>query len=541
MLESAMRFDVLTLFPGLFAGVFEESIVKRAVASGLASIHLHNLRDYATDKHHVTDDIPYGGGGGMVMKVEPIYAALEYLLGGDPAALDHDGPLQVILLSPTGRVFSQAVARELAGRERLVLLCGRYEGVDERVREHLVTDEISIGDYVLSGGEIPAMVLIEGVTRLLPGALGDPLATAQDSHTAGLLEHPHYTRPAIFRGWPVPDQLLSGNHAEVQRWRREQSLRRTLQLRPDLLARAPLSQRDREYLQTLGADIEPSSVTRDVSVDLLSQVVSQLLVSACYELPPEVVQAIESAASTEASATGRVVLRQILENAEIARHGEFPLCQDTGVAVVFLEVGQDVHWVGGSVECAVTEGVRRAYREGYLRKSMVRSPYAERINTGDNTPPILHVSLVPGDRVRVQVMVKGAGSENTSRLHMLRPADGRQGVIDVVVRTVDEAGASACPPLIVGVGIGGTAEHAMLLAKQALLRPLGQSNPDAEDNLLERELLQRINALGIGPAGLGGETTALAVHVSSFPCHMASLPVAVNLQCHSARRQEAVI
>lgn len=244
-----MRFDILTLFPTLFTGVFEESILKRAIASGLVTIALHNIRDYTTDKHHVTDDEPYGGGGGMVMKPEPIFRAVEAILGDEMPTRGKDDPTQIILLSPAGRLFNQAIAYELAQHERLVLICGRYEGVDERVREHLVTDEISIGDYVLSGGEIPAMVIVEAVTRLLPGALGDPMAPLKDSHASGLLEHPHYTRPAVFRGWAVPEVLLSGNHAEVARWRRQQSLLRTAQRRPDLLAKAELTAEDREFLR----------------------------------------------------------------------------------------------------------------------------------------------------------------------------------------------------------------------------------------------------------------------------------------------------
>lgn len=246
-----MRFDILTLFPTLFSGVFEESIVKRAIESNLVSIAIHNIRDYTTDKHHVTDDMPYGGGGGMVMKAEPIFRAVEAILGDEPPPVGQGGATRIVLLTPAGRLFDQALARDLAACKRLVLICGRYEGVDERVHQHLATDEISIGDYVLSGGEIPAMVIVEAVTRLLPGALGDPLATVQDSHASGLLEHPHYTRPAVFRGWAVPEVLLSGNHAEVARWRRQQSLLRTCQRRPDLLAKAELSAEDQEFLQHL--------------------------------------------------------------------------------------------------------------------------------------------------------------------------------------------------------------------------------------------------------------------------------------------------
>ncbi len=240
-----MHFDILTLFPGMFAGVFEESIIKRARRAGLLTIALHNIRDYAEGKHRVTDDTPYGGGGGMIMKPEPIFAAVEAVLGEDL------GRVPIILLTPQGRLLTQQVARELARQRRLLLICGRYEGVDERVHRYLATDAISIGDYVLSGGEIPAMVLVDAVTRLLPGVLGDPAATFEDSHAEGLLEYPHYTRPAEFRGYAVPPVLLSGNHAEIARWRRQEALRRTWQRRPDLLARARLSEEDRAFLQQL--------------------------------------------------------------------------------------------------------------------------------------------------------------------------------------------------------------------------------------------------------------------------------------------------
>ncbi len=240
-----MRFDILTLFPSIFESPFQESIVKRALEAGLISIDIHNIRHFATDKHRLTDDTPYGGGGGMVMKPEPIFAAVESLLEAD------DEAPPIVLLSPQGRLFTQQIARELSRQARLILICGRYEGVDERVRQYLVTDEISIGDYVLSGGEIPAMVLVETVTRLLPGVLGDPGATFEDSHTAGLLEYPHYTRPALFRAYQVPEVLLSGDHVRIVRWRRQEALRRTWQRRPDLLAKADLSEADREFLREL--------------------------------------------------------------------------------------------------------------------------------------------------------------------------------------------------------------------------------------------------------------------------------------------------
>jgi tRNA (guanine37-N1)-methyltransferase len=236
-----MRFDVFTLFPEVFVPYLDSSILLRARQNGLLDVRLHNIRDWTTDRHHTTDDMPYGGGGGMVMKPEPIFAAVETVLGIPPACA-------VILLTPQGRVFTQSVAQELAQYAHLGLVCGRYEGVDERVREHLVTDEISIGDYVLSGGELPALVLIDALTRLIPGALGDPDGAADDSHAMGLLEYPHYTRPPEFRGWRVPDILLSGDHGRVDRWRREQALLRTRRRRPDLLEKAPLSEADRKFL-----------------------------------------------------------------------------------------------------------------------------------------------------------------------------------------------------------------------------------------------------------------------------------------------------
>lgn len=248
----------------MFAGVFETSIIGRALERGQVDIVCHNIRDYAPGKHRVTDDTPYGGGGGMIMKPEPIFYAVEAVLGIDIPATGYapllaDGYPPIILLTPQGRVFKQRVAQTLLTHERLVLICGRYEGIDERVRQFLVTDEISIGDYVLSGGEIPAMVLVDTLVRLLPGVLGDETATLKDSHATGLLEHPHYTRPYDFRGHTVPDILLSGHHANQQTWRRQQSLSRTQARRPDLLAQAELTQRDREFLATLPSAPEKST------------------------------------------------------------------------------------------------------------------------------------------------------------------------------------------------------------------------------------------------------------------------------------------
>jgi tRNA (guanine37-N1)-methyltransferase len=242
-----MRFDVFTLFPEVFNPYLQVSILQRAQESELVEFFIHNIRDWATDKHHTADDEPYGGGGGMVMKAEPIFTAIECVLGTPPEC-------PVILMTPQGRVFTQSLAREFAQQPRLAFLAGRYEGLDERVREHLVTDEISIGDYVLTGGELPALVLIDAITRLLPGALGDAEAPMKDSHSDGLLEYPHYTRPADFRGWEVPEILRSGNHALVDRWRREQSLLRTWQRRPELLQNADLSEDDWKLIHALQAE-----------------------------------------------------------------------------------------------------------------------------------------------------------------------------------------------------------------------------------------------------------------------------------------------
>lgn len=241
-----MRVDVFTLFPEVFEPYLSLSIMARARQKGLLEVRLHNIRDWATDRHKTVDDEPYGGGGGMVMKPEPIFAAVEAVLGRPPQ-------VPVILLTPQGRPFTQEVAWELAQQPHLALIAGRYEGVDERVRQHLVTDEISIGDYVLTGGELPALVVLDAVTRLLPGVLGDPDAPRKDSFSDGLLEHPHYTRPAVFRGWKVPEVLLSGHHAEIARWRRREALRRTWERRPDLLARASLTEEDRAFLAQLKA------------------------------------------------------------------------------------------------------------------------------------------------------------------------------------------------------------------------------------------------------------------------------------------------
>src|SRR5215210_311396 len=243
-----MQFEVFTLLPEVFPPYLESSILQRARQRGLIDVRVHNIRDYTHDKHHTTDDTPYGGGGGMVVKPGPIFEAVESVLG---PLQDSPTTIPVILLTPQGRVFTQRVAEELSRHERIVLLCGRYEGVDERIREHLATDEISIGDYVLTGGELPALMIIDAVSRLLPGVLGDPTGAEDDSHSMGLLEYPHYTRPPEFRGWKVPDILLSGDHAKIEKWRREQALQRTFHKRPDMIEKAELGEKDKKFVEGL--------------------------------------------------------------------------------------------------------------------------------------------------------------------------------------------------------------------------------------------------------------------------------------------------
>jgi len=279
---------------------------------------------------------------------------------------------------------------------------------------------------------------------------------------------------------------------------------------------------------------------REIEASAITQAVAQLCQEANFVLGDDVLAALKQARKTEESPLGREVLSQLIDNAKIAQEERLPLCQDCGTAVVFLEIGQEVH-INGDLNAAIEDGVRRGYTQGYLRKSMVNKPFSTRINTKDNTPPVTHIEIVTGDRLKITVMPKGAGAENMSKLAMLKPSDGRQGIIDLVVRTIEEAGGNACPPLIIGLGIGGTAEKAMLLAKKALLRKVAEPNPDPEVAKLETEVLAQVNALGIGPLGFGGRTTALAVHAEVMPAHIGSLPVAVNLQCHSARHKETVL
>ncbi len=259
-----MQFEVFSLLPEVFPAYLDASILKRAREQGLINVNVHNIRAYTHDKHHTTDDLPYGGGGGMVMKPEPVFEAVESVLGmasphgprtwslaKHPAGAKGEPACPIILLTPQGRVFNQTIAKELSEYPRIALLCGRYEGIDERIREHLVTDEISIGDYVLTGGELPALILIDAVARLLPDVLGDPTGAEDDSHAMGLLEYPHYTRPAEFRGWKAPDVLLSGDHAKIEKWRREQALLRTFNKRPDMLEKAELSKEDIKFVEKL--------------------------------------------------------------------------------------------------------------------------------------------------------------------------------------------------------------------------------------------------------------------------------------------------
>lgn len=280
---------------------------------------------------------------------------------------------------------------------------------------------------------------------------------------------------------------------------------------------------------------------REIKAQEITDAVARLCKEANFYLGEDVLAALRRARQEEESPVAQQVLDQIIENASIAASEEMPLCQDCGLAVVFIEHGQDVHIVGGDLYDAVNEGVRRGYADGYLRKSAVRQPFSARVNTKDNTPAIIHTEVVAGDRLKITVAPKGGGSENMSRFTVFKPAQGRPAVVDFVVTAVDEAGGNPCPPLVVGVGIGGTAEKAMLLAKKSLLREVGEPSSDPEVAELERELLGRINGTGIGSGGVGGRVTALSVHVETHPAHIASLPVAVNIQCHSARHKEAVL
>ena len=276
---------------------------------------------------------------------------------------------------------------------------------------------------------------------------------------------------------------------------------------------------------------------RDVHVSAVTDAVKKLCMEANWELEPDMLRAFDRALTTERSAAGKQVLQILKDNAQLAREKRIPYCQDTGFLVCFVELGQDVHVTGGALYDAIDEGVRQGYGEGYLRASIVRSPF-DRVNTGDNTPAVIHVEIVPGAELKLMIMAKGGGCENRSKYTMLTPAEGLAGVKDFIIECVRTAGPDACPPLVLGVGVGGTFEKAALLSKRALFRELGSPNPDPVVNALEVELLERANRLGIGPQGYGGDTTAFGIHILTYACHITSLPVAVTIECHAHRHKE---
>jgi fumarate hydratase subunit alpha len=278
---------------------------------------------------------------------------------------------------------------------------------------------------------------------------------------------------------------------------------------------------------------------REVHADDIAAKVAELCQEATHFLPEDVIGGLERARDTERSPLGKQVLVEILENVELARSEMIPLCQDTGTTVVFVELGQDVHIVGGALTDAINRGVSKGYTEGFLRASMVEHPFSSRVNTKDNTPAVVHVDVVPGDRFHIKVLPKGGGCENMSRLSIMLPSEGKDGIVEFVLRTIEESGGNPCPPLVVGVGVGGTSEYALYLAKKAVTRSVGNPSEDPETAEFERELLEKVNALGVGPQAVGGVNTALAVNIETYPTHITALPVGVNLQCHSARLKEA--
>ncbi|MDI6840017.1 MAG: fumarate hydratase [bacterium] len=281
---------------------------------------------------------------------------------------------------------------------------------------------------------------------------------------------------------------------------------------------------------------------REVNVNKIVEVVSSLCMDANYNLPDDVLNALKIAREKEESPTGKAILDEIIENNCIAREEKLPICQDTGFAVLFVELGQEVHITGGNFTDAINDGVRKGYKDGYLRKSIVDDPVLSRVNTKDNTPAIIYTDIVPGDKLKIIICPKGGGAENMSEVRMLTAADGIEGVKKFVIERVEKSGGNPCPPIVVGIGIGGTFEKCAMLAKKALLRePLGAPNPDQRFAEVEKELLEKINKLGIGPMGLGGRITALAVHIETHPCHIATMPCAVNINCHAARHKSAVI
>ena len=280
---------------------------------------------------------------------------------------------------------------------------------------------------------------------------------------------------------------------------------------------------------------------REIQSSIITETIARLAIEAAHFLPEDVEGAIKAARQTERSPLGVQIIDEILENAEIARSRMLPLCQDTGTAVVHVEIGQDVHIVGAYLIDAINEGIRKGYGDGYLRNSIAAHPFSSRKNTGDNTPGVIHTEIVPGNQVHLYFMPKGGGCENMSRYQNFLPGMGKKAVIDFVCETVDASGGNPCPPLVIGVGIGGTAEKAMTIAKHSLFRKIGSRHPDEEVAALEDELLDAVNALGVGPQAVGGSTTALDVFVETYPTHITALPVAVNIQCHSARTKHAVI
>lgn len=279
---------------------------------------------------------------------------------------------------------------------------------------------------------------------------------------------------------------------------------------------------------------------REIHVSAITDAVKKLCMEANYDLEPDMLRAFDRALEAECSPAGRQVLETLKENAQLARTQKIPYCQDTGFVVSFVELGQDVHVTGGVLTAAINEGVRQGYTEGYLRASIVESPF-DRKNTGDNTPAVIHIDVVPGANLKIMVMAKGGGCENRSKYKMLTPADGVEGMKDFVLEVIRTAGPDACPPLVAGVGVGGTFEKAAVLSKKALLREIGSANPDPAIDAIEKELLDRANRIGIGPQGYGGDTTAFAIHILTYPCHIASLPVAVTIECHAHRHKEVTL
>ncbi len=284
---------------------------------------------------------------------------------------------------------------------------------------------------------------------------------------------------------------------------------------------------------------DTTTKVREVPVDRITETVAQLCESAAHFLPEDVVAGLQKARESEKSELGKQVLIEILENVDIAARDMLPLCQDTGTTVVFVELGQDVHVVGGSLVEAINKGVSKGYTEGFLRASIVDHPFSSRVNTKDNTPAVIHLDVVPGDTFKIKVLPKGGGCENMSRFTVMLPSAGKDAIVEFVLCTIEESGGNPCPPLIVGVGVGGSAEYAMYLAKKGVIRGVGVSSSDPETAQFEQELLEKVNALGVGPQAVGGLSTALAVNIETYPTHITALPVAVNLQCHSARLKEA--